>query len=148
MTTPFGKDEPSMNSNKIGRYIIINKIGEGRLGEVFLARDEVTKEYFAIRKFIKDITQDKSIVQRLCEDFNRLDELAHDKIVKVQSLIHQEGHYYYIMKYVGGLPLNDFIYYNKVLNWKSSVGLVINILSALEYAKKTKVMHLLSLIHI
>ncbi len=142
MTTPFGKDEPSMNGNKIGRYIIINKIGEGRLGEVFHAQDEETKEYFAIRKFIKDSTQDKSIVQRLSEDFNRLEELAHDNIVKVQSLIHQEGHYYYIMKYVGGLPLNDFIYYNKSLNWKSSVGFVINILSALEYAKKTKVMHL------
>ncbi len=90
---------------QLGRYRILEKIGEGGMGEVFLAHDEHLKHDVAL-KVLPPETDDRN--RRLFrKEADALSKLNHPNIVTVLDFDTQEDLDFLVMEYVSGQPLDQ-----------------------------------------
>ena len=89
---------------QLGRYHIVEKIGEGGMGEVFLAHDEHLKHDVAL-KVLPPETDDRN--RRLFRsEAHALSKLNHPNIVTVLDFDTQEDIDFLVMEYVAGEALD------------------------------------------
>ena len=84
-------------------------IGKGAWGEVFHGRQKSLNRPVAIKILKKELTQDAEFVKRFRRESETLAKLSDDHIVHVYSAGEFEGSYYFIMEYIQGKPLSEFI---------------------------------------
>jgi serine/threonine protein kinase len=85
-----------------GRYELLKRLGQGGMGEVFLARDLATRAECALKRLVPHSGARLSDVQR---EFELLARLRHPAVVAVHELgIAPDGTSFYTMDYVPGLP--------------------------------------------
>jgi serine/threonine protein kinase len=84
-------------------------IGKGAWGEVYHGRQRSLNRPVAIKILKKDLTQDEEFVKRFRREAETLAKMSDDHIVHVYSAGEYEGSHYFIMEYVEGQPLSEFI---------------------------------------
>ena len=124
-----------------GRYEIIEKIGNGGMATVYKAKCLVLKRYVAVKVLREEFTTDNEFVRRFNVEAQSVASLTHPNIVSVYDVGHDGDLYYIVMELVKGKTLKDIIVEDKVLGWKWSVKIAIQIASALEVAHKNNIVH-------
>lgn len=103
------------NDNKLkqgyllGPYRIVRLIGEGGMGEVYEARDEVLNRQVALKVISPKLAFNDEIVRRFMSEGQALARLNHQNVVGVYSLGEERGTHYISMEYVDGYSLHDFL---------------------------------------
>jgi serine/threonine protein kinase len=97
----------SLIDRELGHYRIVEKIGEGGMGEVFLARDEHLGREVAL-KVLPPGTDDRSR-QLLRKEAHALSGLNHPNIVTVLDFDTQDNLDFLVMEYVPGQALDEKI---------------------------------------
>jgi serine/threonine-protein kinase len=93
------------NGAKIGCYRLDRLLGEGGMGEVWLALDEPADRLVAL-KFIKPhLLRDPSMRQRFTNEAKTLGKLDHDRIVPLYAVVEQGEHLAFVLKFVQGESL-------------------------------------------
>ncbi|MCU0916782.1 MAG: protein kinase, partial [Planctomycetes bacterium] len=89
---------------RIGDYNLIEKIGAGGMGEVWLGENVHTKLRYAIKLLPQEATRDKNFVARFFDEGRLMAQLEHPHIVRVHHVGHDEksARYYLVMDYVEG----------------------------------------------
>ena len=111
------------------RYEIINLIGQGALGAVYLALDREENREIALKVLRFSNSQSSELLKRfnrflaLCEEFN------HRNLVRVYSHGQWQGECYLVREYVNGKSLEEIISKRKKANRSFSLEEVINIFS-------------------
>jgi serine/threonine protein kinase/tetratricopeptide (TPR) repeat protein len=92
-----------------GRYILVEKIGEGGMGEVWVAKQtEPVKRNVAL-KLIKTGMDSKAVVQRFEHERQALALMDHPSIARVlDGGLTPTGQPFFVMELVRGLPLTKF----------------------------------------
>jgi serine/threonine-protein kinase len=90
---------------ELGHYRIVEKIGEGGMGEVFLARDQHLGHNVAL-KVLPPGTDDRGR-QLFRKEAKALSKLNHPNIVTVLDFDTQDGVDFLVMEYVPGLALDE-----------------------------------------
>ncbi len=92
-----------------GRYKLIEAIGEGGMGTVWLAEQkEPIKRKVAI-KLIKAGMDSRSVLARFEAERQALAMMDHPNIAKVfDGGMTEQGRPYFVMEYVKGVPLTDY----------------------------------------
>ena len=124
-----------------GRYEIIEKIGNGGMATVYKAKCLVLKRYVAVKVLRDEFTTDEEFIKRFNVEAQAVASLTHPNIVSVYDVGHDGDLYYIVMELVKGKTLKDIIVEDKVLGWKWSVKIAIQIASALEVAHKNNIVH-------
>ena len=120
------------------KYKILNTIGHGSYGDVFLAYNTQTKEKVAIKKIYKsneDLLNDGEIL----DEIEILKSLNHPDIVKIIEFYGTEDAYYIVNEYCSGGELFD-----KVENGLSETQISVifkQILSGLSYLHSNNIVH-------
>lgn len=94
---------------KIGRYEILELIGKGGMGEVFLAHDPLCKRKVALKKIRDDQTEKPLIHSRFLKEAEITASLTHPSIVPIYTIHKEEKGIYYTMPYVEGQTLQKII---------------------------------------
>lgn len=124
-------------------YEIIDKIGAGGTGEVFLARDIRAGYNVAIKSLHKKMFVNDFVKDKFIEEANLYLYLEHPNIASLKDFIITDEAYYLVMEYIDGLILSDFMSGNDVyLKQDLVIGVFNQILAALGYAHAQKVYHL------
>ena len=132
----------------LGDYRIIEEIGAGGMGRVFLAENVHHKKRCALKMLPEEISQDITFRARFFDEARVMSDLNHPGIVRVHHTGEDKGVYYLVMDYVssaGGrshsihdelteTPLRR-IAPSKVLQWITQVA------RALAYAHHRGVIH-------
>jgi Nif-specific regulatory protein len=116
------------------KYEIIEKIGEGELGEVFKVKNLVNGEIRAIK--VSHPKKESSL--RLTREFQILRQLQHPNIVRVLDYgTIKDGRTYIAMEWVEGVPINVYFkgYSTELLE------VIVSILDALDYIHSKKLVH-------
>ena len=87
---------------KIGDLTLLDKLGEGTMGEVFLSQKNGSKEYYATKKIDRKKADRPQVRTYFINEIKILKELNHRKIVKYYDLKQTKSHYYIIMEYCNG----------------------------------------------
>ncbi len=93
----------------LGHCRVVAKIGEGGMGVVYRAYDEVLHRDVAVKVVKKDARLDTSSGRRLLEEARASSSLAHPNICTIYEVAENEGELYIVMELVEGKSLADMI---------------------------------------
>jgi serine/threonine protein kinase len=127
-----------------GRFVLVNRLGRGGMGEVWLARDERLHEPVALKLLPPEIRGDPGALDDLRRETARSHKLSHPNIVRIHDLCEDAGGTAFIvMEYIDGPTLAALRLEqpSRVLSWDYLRPLVGQLCAALEYAHGEKVIH-------
>lgn len=134
------------NSNQddeklIGNYIIGKTIGEGTFGKVKVARHIPTKEKVALKILEREKLKEKEDLEHIENEINVLKLVKHPNITQLYEVIETEDKIFIIMEYAEKGDLFDYISKKSCLSEPESNKYFQQIISALEYLHKLKIVH-------
>jgi len=94
----------------IGRYVVVRKLAEGGMAEIFLATaqgPEGFEKEVVIKRIRPGIAGDASFVQMFVEEAKVVSRLSHPNIVEIIDFARHEETYYLAMEYVRGRSLSE-----------------------------------------
>ena len=91
---------------KLGRYEIRSKIGEGGMGEVYLARDTQLDRTVALKILSAEIARDQQRLYRFLQEARAASKLKSSHVAHIYEIGEAEEHHFIAMEYVEGQPLN------------------------------------------
>ena len=137
-TTPL-KNQPPFK--QIGPYKLLQQIGEGGMGTVWMADQEKPVRRRVALKVVKAGTGSKEIVTRFEAERQALAMMDHQNIAKVLDAgTTQAGHPYFVMELVKGLPLTEYCDNNK-LSVRERLELMVSVCKAVQHAHQKGIIH-------
>jgi serine/threonine-protein kinase len=91
------------------RFTILSPLGEGGMGEVYLAIDQKTGEQVAVKILARSLSANPDSLERFRREAETLRQLDHPNIVKFVDAFNYGGQYVIVMEYVSGGSLHDLI---------------------------------------
>ncbi len=136
------------------QYTIIEKIGDGGMGVVYLARDNLLGRYVAIKRLNRSAVTNVTLRKRFLQEAKSIAVLNHIHIVHVYALGEDEDGPYIVMEYVPGpsesspnrtppspMNLTDRVMRYGPYSVPDAVDLVIKLCRAAEYAHSCGIIH-------
>jgi serine/threonine-protein kinase len=97
-------------ARKFGQYRLIRKLGEGGMGEVFLAEHALLKRPCALKQIKGSANSEPLAVARFEREVQSSARLAHPNTIEIFDYGHTvDGTFYYVMEYLRGLSLADLL---------------------------------------
>lgn len=128
-----------MIGKTLGKYQVIEPLGEGGMATVYKAFDPSLERYVAI-KIIRAMNQiDSDFLIRFQREARALAKLDHPYILKVLDYGEENGIPYLVMPYVSHGTLKQ--YTRNRLFYKKAIEIIIPIAEALGYAHSRKIIH-------
>jgi serine/threonine protein kinase len=125
-------------SDTIGRYKILRKLGQGGTGVVYLARDPYIKRNVAIK--ISQVVSDKGR-ERFFIEAQSAGRLSHQNIVAIHDVGIFKDFCYITMEYIEGPTLDKFCRKTNLLPVNKVTEIIFSVCNALDYAHKQGVIH-------
>ncbi len=124
----------------ISHYKILRKLGEGGMGEVYLAEDIRLKRQVAIKFLPEHLTKDKQNVKRFEREAEAAASLNHPNIVTIYDIIDSDNQICIVMEFVDGKSLRDMITRNQI-GIIDSIDIIKQICEGLAKAHQAGIVH-------
>ncbi len=127
--------------HKIGSFEIVEKIGRGGMGIVYLARDTKLKRSVAIKSIPSELAGDTTVRTRFRREAELLASLNHPNIAVIYDIIEEDGGAgYLVLEYVPGETLAERIA-REPLTLEQALCIARQIAEAVSTAHKKGVVH-------
>src|SRR5262245_27081041 len=125
----------------IGRYKLLEKIGEGGFGEVWMAEQREPVKRRVALKLIKPGMDSRQIVARFEAERQALAMMDHANIAKVfDAGTTDNGRLYFVMELVRGIKITEYCDQNQ-LPTRERLGLFILVCQAIQHAHQKGIIH-------
>ena len=131
---------------RVDDLVLLNSIGKGSYGEVFLTTKEGSSEYFATKRMDRAFSERPDNLKRLLNEISILKKIKHPNIIKLIDTKKTKTHCYIVTEYANGDDL-----YKTLKKYKSTYHspfteeivqyLMRQIVSAVHYLHSHKVVH-------
>ncbi|HAB15641.1 MAG TPA: protein kinase [Verrucomicrobiota bacterium] len=142
--TPTAAPLPSStegSGSRIGRYKLLQQIGEGGCGTVFMAEQEEPVRRRVALKVIKLGMDTRSVVARFEAERQALALMDHPNIAKVLDAgATESGRPFFVMELVRGIPITRYCDDHK-LDTQQRLDLFIKVCHAIQHAHQKGVIH-------
>jgi len=125
----------------VGKYKIVEKIGEGGMGIVYKGIQISLKRPVAMKMLPQNLALDKDFVTRFKQEALSVAKLNHRNIIQVYDTEQLEGNYFIIMEYIEGETLDELLKRKKALPLDFTLEILQQVGMALSYAHKHGVVH-------
>ena len=128
--------------DKIGQYILIRRIGEGGMAEVWEGHHVHLETRTAIKFLLPEFARNKNLQERFLNEGKRQAQLRHPNIVPAIDFFQVDGRSFLVMQFVEGGDLeNRLRLENPPLSLEEIHSICWDVLSALDYAHSMGVVH-------
>jgi len=128
-------------SAQIAGYELVRQLGEGGMGEVWLATDRTAQRAVAL-KFVKPhLLSDPTFHKRFLDEAKTLGRLEHERIVPLYTVIDAGGHLALVLRFIEGESLAARIDRERALPLDFVIAGARDILDALDFAHKQGTIH-------
>jgi serine/threonine protein kinase len=134
---------PSRNKEGrfIGPYQLVKKIGEGGMGQVWLAQQTAPLQRQVALKLIRWGAYDDTLLHRFQAERQSLAVMDHPSIAKVfDAGATQEGQPYFVMEYVAGVSITDYCD-EKKLRIRDRLELFVKVCEGVQHAHQKAIIH-------
>lgn len=139
------EDEPHQrtlsNGQQFGSYVILDALGAGGMGEVYLARDTRLDRTVALKILPPDISTDKRRMQRFRQEAKVASSLNQPNILTVYEFGETGNLTFIATEFVDGETLRDQLRGKKKLTLSEILDINIQVLAALDAAHEAKIVH-------
>jgi serine/threonine protein kinase/tetratricopeptide (TPR) repeat protein len=141
--TPVERAHPSVASagSFIGHYQLLHLIGEGGMGQVWLAEQQEPVRRLVALKLIKFGMDTLEVVARFGSERQALALMDHPAIAKVfDAGSTPEGRPYFVMEYVAGPPITTYCDERR-MNLRQRLELFIQVCEGVQHAHQKAIIH-------
>jgi serine/threonine protein kinase len=125
----------------IGRYKLLEKVGEGGCGVVYVAQQNEPVRRRVALKVIKLGMDSKEVIARFEAERQALAMMDHPNIAKVfDAGTTETGRPYFVMELVRGIKITEYCDQNQ-LNTKQRLALLIEVCHAVQHAHQKGIIH-------
>ena len=125
----------------IGPYLLVRKLGEGGMGQVWLAEQTAPVKRQVALKLIRVGMYDDAVVQRFLGEQQSLAVMNHPAIAKVfDAGSTRDGQPYFIMEYVDGSSITKYCD-SKKLKIRERLELFIKVCEGVQHAHQKAIIH-------
>jgi len=136
-TSPL-TEEPG---TKIGRYKLLQRIGEGGFGVVYMAEQERPIRRRVALKIIKLGMDTKQVIARFEAERQALAMMEHPNIARVfDGGATETGRPYFVMELVKGMPITEYCDQNN-LDTQQRLELFVDVCKAVQHAHQKGIIH-------
>ncbi len=97
-------------AKKFGQYRILNKIGAGGMGEVYMAEHQLLKRPCALKLIRPESGADGVALARFEREVQSAARLSHPNTIEIYDYGHtDDGTFYYVMEYLPGINLQELV---------------------------------------
>jgi serine/threonine protein kinase len=125
----------------IGRYQIVEKLGQGGMGVVYCARDTLLERIVAVKVISVPIDQNSELRERFFREARAAGKLSHRNIITIHDLGEHEGQPYLAMEYLEGQDLLARMAAPQRISLRRKVEIATEICEGLDYAHQHGVVH-------
>jgi len=126
----------------IGKYRIVELVGEGAMGVVYKAVDSLLDRTVAIKVMNDAIARHDELRARFLREAQAAASLQHPNVVSIYDLGEVDGHLYIAMEYVPGVDLEMIVRDKESpLTLQQKLDIVIDVLTGLSFAHKRGIVH-------
>lgn len=123
-------------------YHLVRKLGEGGMGQVFLARQERGQQFVAIKFFCpsNDFPQ-TGLAERFHREIQLTTEIVHDHLVSILDTGSQDGQPYLVMEFLEGGNLRSLLQPRSPMPLQQALPLLRQLFAAMQYLADQGIVH-------
>lgn len=125
----------------LGEYEVLDKLGQGGMGVVLLARHRRMERLAAVKVLPKSTMKSPTAIDRFYREAKAAARLAHPNIVSAYDASEKDGTHYLVMEYVDGEDLAQVSKQRGPLPVEQAVDCMIQAARGLQYAHDQGVVH-------
>jgi predicted Ser/Thr protein kinase len=130
-----------MENPVLGRCRLVRKLGEGGMGEVWLARHETLAKDVAVKILPRGIAAEPEAVQRFLREARSAARLEHPNVVQVLDAGSADGVHFIVMQYVDGTDLQRIVDKRGKLSAGDALAAARKVAQALGAAHRLGIIH-------
>jgi serine/threonine protein kinase len=139
-TSPGARTDPRLGTTLAG-YRILQELGRGGMGVVYLAEDAELGRQVALKILTPDPGEDDSFRRRFAREWRLAASLEHPNVIPIYGAGEADGLLWLAMRYVPGTDLRRLLQEEGALDPEVALGILSQVASALDAA------HALGLVH-
>jgi serine/threonine protein kinase len=126
---------------KVGRYEILDEIGEGGFAIVYRARDTELDRPVALKELRPVLLNDKNWVKRFHREAKTIARLDHPHIVTIHDVYDINNRLFIVMRLVDGPSLDEVIARQGRLPWPEATEIITAVAKGLDHAHDRDILH-------
>jgi serine/threonine protein kinase len=125
---------------RIGKYEILGKLGQGAMGEVFRARDPVLNREVALKRITAGLDADETVKKRFRREMEAAAKLAHPNIITVYEAGLEGEQLFMAMELLDGMDLKHALA-SRAMTLDEKLGLALQICEGVALAHSHEIVH-------
>lgn len=130
-----------MTGKTVGKYKIIEEIGNGGMGRVYKAIHLTLNRVVAVKMIHPDLVDNLELIKRFYKEAKTQAQLNHQNIVSVYDFLEIGGNYFIIMEYVHGESVGKIVSEHGPFEPYIALSIFRQILTGIAYAHLKGVVH-------
>ena len=126
---------------KIGKYEVLGKIGEGAMGVVYKALDPLMERVVAVKTMSADLDSEPDLKTRFLREAKSAGQLSHKNIITIYDLFEEGGRVYIAMEFLDGEELKAKIARRERLPLEYKLRFMTEICEGLGHAHQREIIH-------
>jgi serine/threonine protein kinase len=124
-----------------GSYKTLNELGRGGMAVVYLAEHQLLHNQVAIKVLNNEFVRNEHIRRRFLAEARNMARMSHPNIIKVTDLIDEGDNVAFVMEYIEGDTLKDYLERKGKLTEKEIKNIFTQMLDAVGYVHEQKLVH-------
>jgi len=125
----------------VGNYQIVEKLGEGGMGTVYRAVDQMVERNVAIKVLKPEIARNPETVERFRSEAVALARLNHPAIATLFTFFKEGDELFMAMEFVPGETMEHLIRLHGSMKWQSAVEVLLWVLEGIQHAHQMGILH-------
>jgi serine/threonine protein kinase len=126
---------------KIGKYEVIERVGQGAMGVVYKARDPLMRRLVGIKTMSTEIASDPELRARFFREAQSAGNLSHKNIITIHDVDEDVGRPYIAMEFLSGEDLKSKLDRRVRLTLEDRVRWMCEVCEGLDHAHGKEVIH-------
>ena len=127
--------------SQLGKYKLLKKLGQGGMGEVYLAEDTKLGRQAAIKVLSRQLASKDDFVQRFHREARAMAKMNHENAVSVFDVDEENGFHFVAMEYVDGKSMQKWMDELGKLPIGDALHVVLRCAEALQVAHQQNMIH-------